>query len=126
MILQRKNRLTIIDFFSLLKNVNYSRKDGNALDSVPMDYNCTWLFFQKYQNCFGELNKDMSKSIKDALDNLETKAEEIFSRNNLGKMDPWVLFTIYLEEVNKKPVISFGFEHKKTKKVLSFSIPLKS
>ena len=124
MILKRPKKLTMIDFFGMLEFTNFPKKDEEALKSYPIEYDCTWKFFKKYGNFCGELNRDQSENIREVLANLEDRAKEIFSRNNLGKMDPWVLFTVYLEEVNNKPVISFGFEHNRTKKVLSFSIPI--
>ena len=61
-------------------------------------------------NVIPKISSKQSKRVKEVLGNLEKELGDIIKKNNLGSVDNWELYVVYLEKVDGKIVISFGLE----------------
>ena len=108
MIIQRQfsifgfSKIDLLGFFKLVDDCNYPNINEN-LGENTVGWESTYSVIPK-------ISSKQSKRVKEVLANLEKELEDIIKKNNLGSVDNWELYVVYLEKVKDKLMISFGLE----------------
>jgi hypothetical protein len=103
--MKRSTKLDYSFFFKLIDRLNYPNKSENLkYNSSSCDINYTY-------RVINEISRRQAKKIKEILKNLKNKLESVIENNNLGSIENWSLYIIYLEKLNNnKIVLNFGLE----------------
>jgi hypothetical protein len=108
MIIQRQfsifgfSKIDLLGFFKLV--------DGCKYPNVSKDLGENTIGWESTYNVISNISSKQSKKVKDVLGDLEKELGDIIKKNNLGSVDNWELYVVYLEKVGGKLVISFGLE----------------
>lgn len=108
MIIQRQysifgfSKIGLLDFFKLVDKCEYPNVSGDLGENT--------IGWESTYSVIPEISSKQSKKVKEVLKNLEKELGEIIKKNNLGSVDNWELYVVYLEKVKDKLMISFGLE----------------
>jgi hypothetical protein len=108
MIIQRQfsifgfSKIGLLDFFKLVNDCKYPNVSENLGENT--------VGWESTYNVIPKISSKQSKRVKEVLANLEKELEDIIKKNNLGSVDNWKLYVVYLEKVKDKLMISFGLE----------------
>ena len=108
MIIQRQfsifgfSKINLLDFFKLVDNCKYP--------NISEDLGENTIGWESTYSVIPKISSKQSKRVKEVLGNLEKELGDIIKKNNLGSVNNWELYVVYLEKVENKLVISFGLE----------------
>ena len=108
------NRIDILDFFELVKGkIDYPKISNDFVEnSVNGDYSdLTYRVFNKNST----LSSTQSKKVFDSFSNLRNNISDYIKGKNIGNIDNWELFAIFLELRNGGKEISLFFSLESTK-----------